>query len=134
MEWVVRAGMAEPGNLQANYQEHDAVPGVFGFSVQYQAGRTIDELAQAGQFPNAKISYAYDGELAATLSPLGYSMRLVATPGRGYHHTFMVLYDASGAMLLDLPDAAAQALSSAFRRTDNPHRVKHGHKPGRKIP
>lgn len=79
------------------------MPGLFGFSVQYRPGATVDELARAGQFANAKISYATDRALVAALAALGYRMALVASPSRGYHHTFCVLYDASGAMLKQLP-------------------------------
>ena len=124
VEWVVRAGEAKPDKLQEGYTWHDAMPTVYGFSVQYSAGRSRDELAIAGQFPNAQVSYAYDDELATALLPLGYAMRLVPTPGRGFHHTFMVLYDASGAMLTRLPYDAAMAISQAFRRMPNPYRVR----------
>ena len=103
MEWVVRAGEAKPDKLQDGYTRHEAVPTVYGFSVQYAAGRSLNELAFAGQFLNSQISYAYDDELAAALLPLGYVMKLVPTPGRGFHHTFMVLYDANGAILTKLP-------------------------------
>jgi hypothetical protein len=50
-------------------------------------------------------------------------MRLVKSPGHGYHHTFTVLYDASGALLRTLPQDAAVALSSTFRKRLNPYRV-----------
>jgi len=33
-------------------------------------------------------------ELVAALQFLGYAMRLVPSPGKGYHHTLVVLYDA----------------------------------------
>jgi hypothetical protein len=124
VEWVVRAGEAKPDKLQDGYTRHAAAPTIYGFSVQYAAGRRLDELALAGQFPNSQISCAYDEELATALLPLGYSMRLVPTPGRGFHHTFMVLYDASGAILTKLPHDAAVAISQTFRRMPNPHRVR----------
>jgi hypothetical protein len=79
LEWVVRGGEAKHDKLQDGYTRHDAVQAVYGFSVQYAAGRDLDELALAGQFPNPQISYAYDDELAAALLPLGYAMRLVPT-------------------------------------------------------
>lgn len=133
MEWVVRAGWAEPANLQDNYEEHTLAPGVFGFSVQYAPGSSLDDLARAGEFPNGTISYAYDNELINALRPLGLTMELRRTPGRGFHHTFMVLYDANRVMKLDLPDDAAQALAATFRHRDNPHRVRRG-QPGRRHP
>lgn len=83
MEWVVRAGEAKPDKLLDGYTRHEAVPTVYDFSVQYAAGRNLDELALAGQFLNAQISYAYDDELATALLPLGYTMKLVPTPGKG---------------------------------------------------
>ena len=133
MEWVVRAGIAQPQMLIDGYDLHSGAPGIYGFSVQYAPGatpsKTIDELAQAGQFSNGQISYAYDGDLAAALLPLGYGMSLIKTPGQGYHHTFMVLYDASGQMLTVLPADAAQAISATFQRMKNPYRVSYRRHP-----
>ena len=96
------------------------MPQLFGFSVQYAPGKTVEELARAGKLPNLSISYAEDTALEAALAPLGYSMRLVRSPGRGYHHTFTVLYDAVGTMLKTLPQDAAEAISQTFRRIPNP--------------
>ena len=61
--------------------------------------------------------------LQAAIAPLGYRLGFIQTPGKGYHHTCTVLYDASGAMLHTLPPAAVQAISGAFLRMPNPHRV-----------
>lgn len=44
--------------------------------------------ARAGQYPNAQLSIAQDTDLLAALRPIGCSMRLVSSPGAGYHHTF----------------------------------------------
>ena len=121
--WVVRAGIAEPKLLIAGYRLHLGVPGLYGCSVQYAPGRSIAELARAGQFKNTQISYATEDALAAALMPIGYAIRLVRSPGRGLHHTLAILYDASGTMLQQLPADAAQALSSAFRRRPNPFPV-----------
>lgn len=126
VEWIVRAGEAQVKSLIAGYREHAAVSGLYGFSVQYASGKTVEELALAGQFPNGQISFAGDSELAATLAPLGYAMRLVRSPGRGYHHTFAVLYDASNVMLRTLPQDAAHALAATFRHMPNPHRFVRG--------
>src|SRR5579884_1217939 len=109
-EWVVRAGVATAQALTAGYAEHDEVPGLFGFSVQYAPGLTIEDLAQAGQFPHKQISFATDDSLAAALMPIGYRMSLVKSPGLGYHHDFVVLYDATGTIVRDLPPDAADAL------------------------
>lgn len=129
MEWVVRAGLATPRRLQDGYVAHLLVPGLYGFSVQYHPGLSVDELARAGQFPNGQISIAYDTALAAAVSPLGYAIRLVPSPGGGYHHTFAVLYDASGTILRTLPDGAAAALSQTFAQQPNPFRVPRGPNP-----
>lgn len=135
MEWVVRAGIATPKRLQEGYVAHKAIPGLYGFSVQYHAGLTVDELARAGQFPNHQISIALDADLAASVAPLGYAIRLVFSPGRGYHHTFAVLYDApSGTILRKLPDDAARALGQTFTQQLNPHPVPRGPKGGMQQP
>jgi hypothetical protein len=121
--WVVRAAEAKAADLEWGYTLHRQVPGLYGFSVQYAPGTTVDELAQAGQFPNAQISYEDEAKLAQAVRPLGYTIRLVKSPGLGYHHTFAVVYDATGGIQMRLPHTVAQALASAFRRMPNPHRV-----------
>lgn len=123
MEWVVRGGIATPTRLIEGYGEHGGVPGLFGFSVQYGPGKTVEELARSGQLRNGQISYAMDDELVQSLKILSYTMRLVRSPGHGYHHTFAVLYDATGAMLHVLPADAANALSRTFQQRKNPYRL-----------
>lgn len=98
MGWVVRAGEAKAADLINGYAPHRAVPGLYGFSVQYQLGTTVEELAQAGPFPNAQASYQDEIVLSQALQARGYSLRLVRSPGKGHHHTFAVMYDASNAM------------------------------------
>jgi hypothetical protein len=122
-DWVVRGGIAAPDVLIAGYREHVAVPGLYGFSVQRRPGHTVEELATAGQMKNAQISYATASELRAALQLLGYRVRLVRSPGRGFHHTFVVLVDANGTLLQQLPRDAAEALSDTFRRRPNPHQT-----------
>jgi len=119
----VRAGIASPISLVKGYNHHRGVPGLFGFSVQYAPGRSVEELALAGQFPHEQISYATDDALRLALQPLDYTMNLVRSPGRGYHHTFAVLYDVSGLLLQSLPQDAAVALSQTFRHRSNPYRT-----------
>ena len=121
MGWVVRAGIAVPPTLKAGYRKHRQMPHVWGFSVQYDMSASVNELARAGQFSNKQISYQEEAVLAMVLASLGYTMRLVKSPGIGYHHTFVVLYDASGVMLQALPDDAAAALDRALIRIMNPH-------------
>ncbi len=130
MGWVVRAGEGKPVDLMKGYKEHLGVPGLYGFSVQYQTGLSWQELARAGQFPNAQVSIAQEGDLLVALQSLGYALRLVPSPGAGYHHTFVVLYDATGAMLTQLPHPVAQKLHETFNQVPNPHRVRPG-RPGR---
>jgi hypothetical protein len=88
VDWVARAGIASASSLMKGYNQHRGVPNLFGFSVQYAAGENVEALAQAGQFPHEQISYAADDALQAALQPLGYTMQLVRSPGKGYHHTF----------------------------------------------
>jgi len=122
MNWVVRGGIATAQSLMAGYKEHAARRGLFGFSVQYASGKSVNELAHAGQIRNGQISYADDDELLAVLQILGYTMRLEPSPGHGFHHTFAVLYDGSGIMLMALPQDAADALSQTFRHQPNPYK------------
>jgi hypothetical protein len=124
MEWVVRGGVATLKQLSDGFGKHaGVVTPLYGFSVQYQPGKTIDELALAGQFRNGQISYAGDDALQAAVQSVGYTMRLIPSPGRGYHHTFAVIYNANGMMQQTLPPVVAVALSQAFRRMPNPHPV-----------
>jgi len=122
MEWVVRGGIATPQQLSDGYGEHVGISSsLYGFSVQYQPGETIEALALAGQFRNGQISYATDDALQVALQALGYTMRLVKSPGRGYHHTFAVIYNADGMMQHTVPPHVAAALSQIFRQMPNPH-------------
>lgn len=120
----MRAGIASSNSLVKGYNQHRGVPGLFGLSVQYAPGRSVEDLALAGQFPHEQISYATDDALQIALQPLGYTMKLVLSPGRGYHHTFAVLYDVSGLLLQSLPQDAAIALSLTFRHRLNPYRIR----------
>src|SRR6266571_8113353 len=66
--WVVRGGVATPSQLQAGTARHRGVPdplGLYGFSVQYQPGKTVHELAVAGRFRNAQISVTAEAALVA---------------------------------------------------------------------
>jgi len=129
MAWVVRAGEAKAVDLVKGYREHLSVPGLYGFSVQYQAGISWQELARAGQYPNAQVSIADEEDLRVALQALGYGFRLVASPGGGYHHTFVVLYDATGTTLTRLSLLVAEKLHQTFSQVTNPHRVRSGRIP-----
>lgn len=125
MDWVVRAGLATPNQLSGGYKRHTGEQRpIYGFSVQYEPGWMWQSLAQAGQFPNGQVAIAYDDDLAAALTPLGYRMTLIKTRGVGRHYTLAVLYDASGNMLHALPQDAAAALAAVFHQEPNPYRVR----------
>ncbi len=107
--WVVRGGVATPRQLQTGTAKHLGVPdppGLFGFSIQYQPEKAIQELAAAGKFRNAQISVATQEELIAAGLSAGYAVRIVKSPGAGYHHTVQVPFP--------LPSDLAAALSTVF--------------------
>jgi len=115
--WVVRGGVATPSQLQAGTARHRGVSdpaGLCGFSVQYQAGKTIEELATAGKWRNAQISVTTDEELIAAGLRVRYSVSLVQSPGSGYHHIVQVPFP--------LPWDLAVALSAVFTQRPNPAR------------
>lgn len=97
MAWVVRGGVSTPDALIKGYRLHLGVPGLYGFSVQYAPEKSVDELARAGGFPHTNISVATSDALTSALHPLGFQIRLVSSPGQGFHHTLAVVYDLSGA-------------------------------------
>jgi hypothetical protein len=87
---------------------------LFGFSVQYQPGKTIQELAAAGRFRNAQISVTTDEILVVAGLSAGYAVSIVKSPGAGYHHTVQVPFP--------LPLDLAVALSAVFTQMPNPAR------------
>ncbi len=115
--WAIRGGVATPSQLQAGTARHRGVPdppGLFGFSVQYQPGKTIQELAAAGRFRNVQISVTTTEELIAAGLSAGYPVSTVRSPGAGYHHTVRVPFP--------LPLDLAVALSAVFTQMPNPAR------------
>ncbi len=118
--WVVRGGIAAPQNLQQGYVKHKQVRGLFGLSVQHQPGRTVDELAMAGQFFNLQISFATDVALFAAAKMIGYDVKLVKSPGSGFHYTLIAQVSATGEVLESLPLDLATALSTTMQRRANP--------------
>jgi hypothetical protein len=82
-----------------------------------------------GQYPNAQVSIAEEDDLRTARRSLSYDLRLVSSPGAGHHHTFVVLYDATGAMLTQLPLPVAETLHQTFAQVPNPHRVRPGRIP-----
>ena len=116
--WVVRGGITTPSQLQAGTGRHLGVadpPGLYGFSVQYQPGKTIAELATAGRFRNTQISITTAEELIAAGGAARYAITIVKSPGTGYHHTVQTPYS--------LPADLAAALSAVFRQSPNPARI-----------
>jgi hypothetical protein len=104
--WVVRGGMATPSQLQAGTAQHRGVPeppGLYGFSVQYQPGKTIEELTVT------------DAALVAAGGSAGYPVHIVNSPGVGYHHTVQVPFP--------FPLVLARALSAVFTQMPNPARL-----------
>src|SRR5262244_1496831 len=115
--WVVRGGVATPSQLQAGTARHRGAPdapGLYGFSVHYQPGKTVHELAAAGRFRNAQISVTTDAALVAAGVAAGYAISIVKSPGAGYHYT--------GQVPFPLPLDLAVALSAVFRQRPNPAR------------
>ena len=115
--WVVRGGVATPRQLQAGTAKHRGVPeppGLYGFSVQYQPGKTIEELTAAGKLRNAQISVTTDAALVAGGVSAGYPVNIVQSPGVGYHYTVQVPFP--------LPVDLTEALSATFAQMPNPAR------------
>ena len=109
--WIVRAGIVTAESIDSRSSEHLQFPGLYGFSVQYQPGKTISELAQAGQFPNAQISVTTVEQLVDAAALVGYTVKVVESPGRGFHHTVQ--------LPRPIPAGLAQALSDAFLSMPN---------------
>jgi len=78
--------------------------------VQSAPGKTVEELAAAGQFRNAQISVTTVRELENA------GVTLVPSPGRGYHNT-VVTSDP-------LPIEQAKKISAVFKPMPNPARAR----------
>ena len=116
-DWVVRGGVADWQALQKAYViDENVTPPVYGFSVQYAPGIAWEELTRTGNIQNGKVCYANRKDLEVAMKQLGYTLLLVATPGRGYHHELSLVLVKDGLILTTLPDQAAQALGQVFRQ------------------
>jgi hypothetical protein len=115
-EWIVRGGLCKTGDLQAAYKPVLNMPGVYGFSVQYAPGVSVDDLIVAGRFPHTWVSWADRDDLEKALQKLGYVMLLIRTAGRGFHHDLAVSIMQQGQILDHLPQNAAAALSAVFKQ------------------
>jgi hypothetical protein len=111
----VRAGVVTPESLISRSSQHFDIVGLFGFSAQHQPGCTVEELADAGRFPNAQISVTTVEQLVAAGARVGYTVRVVKSPVRGYHYTVVVP--------APMPSNLAEALSQVFDPRPNPARV-----------
>jgi hypothetical protein len=109
-QYVVRAGVATPGQIQKGVAEHYAVPGLTGFSVQSAPGVDVDELARAGRFPNGQISVT----TVERLREVG--VEVTPSPGRGLH--------ATAETPMPLSNEDADRISSVFEQRQNPHQFK----------
>jgi hypothetical protein len=108
---VVRGGIATPRQIQDGVREHSGVPGLTGFSVQSAPGKTIEELASAGQFKNAQISVTTD----CMLKRIG--VLLVKSPGRSIYHNTAVTQ-------VPLSNEQAAAIAAVFTTMPNPAQAK----------
>ena len=116
-DWLVRGGIATAEQLQRGAVEHPGLPGIFGFSVQRQRGKTITELALLGRFPHAQISVATVEQVLSAARTRGYDgVQVVASPGRGFHHTVVVPQP--------FPFELAEAVSQVFTVQPNPLRTR----------
>jgi len=104
--WVVRAGVTTSRQLQDGVAEHSKIPGLIGFSVQSAPGKTIEELAAAGEFRNKQISVT----TVRALKLVG--VLVVPSPGKGYHNTAVTP--------MPLSDPQAAAISTLFHQRPNP--------------
>ncbi len=102
---VVRGGNVTRDQLREGCSEHE---GVYGFSVQCEAGKTVAELASAGGLPHRSVGVSTVGHLRG----LGHDV--VRTRGRGLHATVVVPRDWA--------EADAAALAALFRPQPNPAR------------
>ena len=76
-----------------------------------------DELAEAGQFPHSRISFAKDFELILAGAALGYTIVFLDTPGRGFHH------DLSIVGIQKMPTELATALSVVWQQRQKPNPI-----------
>ena len=101
-QYVIRGGLAAPSNLQVGTGPVRNFEPLTGFSVTSAPGMSLDALARYAQYPNTMISYTTVRELAV----LGIQVVPTPQPNDPLHST-VVVPDP-------LPDAQAEALSSAF--------------------
>lgn len=122
LELVLRAGVPLEATLVIAYGPDPDYAGVYGLSVVFHPGYTVDQLAQVGHFRHGQISYGMVRQLRDALTHAGYTMLLIHTPTAALpdHHTLAIAQ--GGTLVQTLPSDAAQALGAAFTTIKNPHR------------
>ena len=120
----MRGGESAVDSLIYAYGSVTSMPGHYGFSVQYQPGKTVDELAAVGQFPHGKISYATNVQLKSVAITLGYDIHFLPTynDGPGFHHDLEVVSLPSLKGVELLPGNLAEGFSLTFAIKPNPFR------------
>jgi hypothetical protein len=103
---VVRGGIMNAENFMNGVSEIPGRPDAQGLSVQAAVGKTIEELAIAGNIKNARIGVATVGRIRRA----GYE--LVKTGGAGCHWDLLVPRNFS--------ESAAAELAREFRQELNP--------------
>ena len=102
--YVIRGGHTHPEQLRRGVDEHRAVPGLRGFSVNAENGLSVEELALAAGYPNGQISWTQVSRLRRA------GTNVIPSPGKAYHCTVIASV------------ADATHLSAAFQQMPNPHR------------
>ena len=106
-QYVVRAGMAAPENLEGGTK---LTQNGYGFSVQTAPGVSIDELARGGRFPNNQISWT----TVDTLQKIPGVTVNWPTPGYGDYHGTVNLPNPP-------PPGIFNVISAQFNRMQNPY-------------
>jgi nitrate reductase NapAB chaperone NapD len=127
-EVIIRGGNLSQSNaaqiLMSGYTQYRNVPGVYGLSVVFHQGYTLDQLVKAASFPNGSISYSMIARIRAELAALGmgYDMVLWKTHSNTYvdHHTLGIT--RNGLMETQLEYIVANALIKAFIVGPNPYK------------
>lgn len=125
LDFVVRGGTPDAGRFTQRYTPVRGYPGVYGLSVTFHPGFTLDQLAWVAQQPHTQLHYATVAELRVALAPLGYDLVLVRTPSRANpDHCSLSVAPSGGGAVPTLPLDVAQALTGAFHVTLNPYQAK----------
>jgi hypothetical protein len=101
--WVVRCGLP-PFEKNPLFQACGHHEGLFGFSVQATAGKTVEELATACR--NNSVGYTQTREIRA----MGYD---VVTTRGDFHHATVVVPE-------EWTEKAADELTRLFQQARNP--------------